>query len=162
MIKLDTSWDYEKIRQRIELDMAGHKPADWARKVGVRINVVSNVHGKSQRNPSMLYVLAVARATGKPPEWYLYGETPAARPVNPEETRAEGNLDPDLLAKISRILDSEAAEDLRAAVAAILARIAINEQKPADRRIERLEKRIDQLIQRMARQSTPKAKKEVV
>ena len=61
--------------------MVGYKRSAWAEKVGVTINVVSNIHGASaKQNPSLNYILAVSIATGKPMDYYLWGEEPAMFP----------------------------------------------------------------------------------
>ncbi len=67
--------NYDEIRKRIELDKSEYKPGEWAVLTGASKNVISNIHGKAgKHNPSLQYIIAVARATGKPIEWYLYGE----------------------------------------------------------------------------------------
>lgn len=74
MKKIDLSLDYNKIIERINIDKSNFEPGVWATKIGVSINVVSNIHGKGKNvNPSLEYIIAVAQATGKPIEWYLYG-----------------------------------------------------------------------------------------
>lgn len=75
---IDLSLNYDEIRTRIEMDMCPYKKIDWAKKVGVSQSLISNVHknrGKSSDkiSPSLEYIVAVARFTGKPVEWYLYG-----------------------------------------------------------------------------------------
>lgn len=74
MKKIDLSLDFDKIKERIEHERDDMIPSKWAIKVGVSINVVTNIHGKTNQKPSLEYVVAVARATGKPVDWYLYGE----------------------------------------------------------------------------------------
>lgn len=74
MKKLHTEIDYKEVTRRIEKEMEGYSPSSWAAKVGVRINVVSNIHGPSaKQNPSLNYILAVALATRKPMEYFLWG-----------------------------------------------------------------------------------------
>lgn len=71
---IDLSLDYDQIRKRIEIDKAQYKVAKWAEITGNSRNVISNIHGKSGKHkPSLQYIIAVAKATGKPIEWYLYG-----------------------------------------------------------------------------------------
>jgi hypothetical protein len=54
--------------------MEGYSRTEWANKVGVRINVVSNIHGANARqNPSLNYILAVSVATRKPMDYFLWG-----------------------------------------------------------------------------------------
>jgi hypothetical protein len=73
MSKIDLDLNFAEIRRRIEEEKGQTKPLVWATKVGVKKNVVTNVHGKTQQKPSLEYIVAVARATFKPIEWYLYG-----------------------------------------------------------------------------------------
>ena len=75
MKKNPVQLDFEAITRRIEKEMEGYSPGAWAKKVGVRINVISNIHGASARqNPSLNYILAVSLATGKPMEYFLWGD----------------------------------------------------------------------------------------
>lgn len=73
MSKINLSLNYSDIRNRIDADKSRFKPSVWADKIGVPRNVVTNVHSKTAQNPSLEYIVAVARFTGKPVEWYLYG-----------------------------------------------------------------------------------------
>jgi hypothetical protein len=58
--------DFDEVLKRIEKEMEGYSRTEWANKVGVRINVVSNIHGANARqNPSLNYILAVSVATRK-------------------------------------------------------------------------------------------------
>ena len=86
MKKIDLSLNYTEICARIEADMGNIRPSIWADKIKVSINVVSNIHGeKGNRHPSIEYAVAVSRATGKPIEWYLFGDShanPAIAEVN--------------------------------------------------------------------------------
>jgi hypothetical protein len=75
MSKINLSLNYDKIRGRIDIDKSLHKPAEWAKKVGVSKNIVTNIHGATKQKPSLEYIVAVSRVTGKPIEWYLYGHT---------------------------------------------------------------------------------------
>lgn len=73
--------DYVAVTRRIEKEMEGYKRSAWAEKVGVTINVVSNIHGASaKQNPSLKYILAVSLATGKPMDYYLWGQDPKKMP----------------------------------------------------------------------------------
>ena len=59
--------NYNEIRNRIEIDIGKMGSKGWADLIGVSINVVSNIHGKAGKHyPSLQYVVAVARVTGKP------------------------------------------------------------------------------------------------
>ena len=70
--------DFEAITRRIEKEMKGYRRTAWAEKLGVTINVVSNIHGASStQNPSLKYILGVSVATGKPMDYYLWGEEPS-------------------------------------------------------------------------------------
>lgn len=75
MKKFHIPIDFEAVTRRIEKEMKGYRRTAWAEKVGVTINVVSNIHGAgSKQNPSLNYILAVSVATGKPMDYYLWGE----------------------------------------------------------------------------------------
>ena len=53
--------DFNEVLQRIEKEMEGYSRTEWANKVGVKINVVSNIHGANARQkPSLNYILAVS------------------------------------------------------------------------------------------------------
>ena len=55
--------------------MKGYSPGLWAKKVGVKVNVISNIHGpRARQNPSLNYILSVALATQKPVEYFLFGK----------------------------------------------------------------------------------------
>jgi transcriptional regulator with XRE-family HTH domain len=74
MEKIHVPIDFNAVTRRIEKEMKGYKRSAWAEKVGVTINVVSNIHGaSSKQNPSLKYILAVSVATGKPMDYYLWG-----------------------------------------------------------------------------------------
>jgi transcriptional regulator with XRE-family HTH domain len=73
-MKIRLNIDYEEIRNRINKEKEGFKPGEWAKKVGVSPNVVSNVHGKIRQKPSIEYIIAVAVATGKSVEYFLFGD----------------------------------------------------------------------------------------
>jgi len=86
--------NFNDIRKRIETDKNQYaaKGKDWAGYVGVLPTVVSNFHrGKNPRNPSFEYILAVAYKTGKPVEWYLYGETPSGSDIIKEPAANYGS-----------------------------------------------------------------------
>ncbi len=110
--KIELNLDYNKIMGRInacKAEIYPEKKTDnkkWAALVGVSESLVSQLHPKKQntktKEPSLEYILAVARVTGKSIEWYLYGENwdraesaaPAANPAKdfppahwPEEMR---------------------------------------------------------------------------
>lgn len=99
MKKFDLNLDYGKIRKRIDIDIGDTRPKDWAKRTGVSINVVSNIHGKSGKHyPSLQYIIAVSRVTGKPVEWYLYGEKPENHTVhNVADSRTQYVAYPDSL-----------------------------------------------------------------
>lgn len=66
--------DFDAVKRRIEKEMEGYSRTAWAEKVGVKINVVSNVHStKGRQSPSLGYILAVSVATRKSVEYYLWG-----------------------------------------------------------------------------------------
>ena len=68
--------DFKKVLQRIEKEMEGYSRTEWANKVGVKINVVSNIHGANARQkPSLNYILAVSVATRRPMDYFLWGRS---------------------------------------------------------------------------------------
>lgn len=73
-MKIDLGLDYEAILERINLEKEGVKPGAWANRVGVSINIVSNVHGKTKQRPSLEYIIAVSKATEKPVDYFLWGD----------------------------------------------------------------------------------------
>lgn len=73
MKKIDLQLEFESIRERIEEYKNQHKPGVWAELVGVSGSVVSNVHGKAQQKPSLEYIVAVSKATGRSVDYYLWG-----------------------------------------------------------------------------------------
>jgi hypothetical protein len=105
MKKINLGLNFNEIIDRIEKEMSiqGLKPSQWAAKVGVKINLISNIHGKTRQIPSLEYIIAVARATKKPVEYYLYGEN-----INNEK---DGVIDAgpigELISKTKAILESE-------------------------------------------------------
>ena len=81
---IDLNLNYADIRDRIEIDKAQFKISQWAELTGTSRNVISNIHGKSgKHNPSLQYIIAVSRATGKSVEWYLYGQKDLKNTVCP-------------------------------------------------------------------------------
>lgn len=74
MKKIDLNLNYNEIRTRIEKDKNKFKPGKWAENIGVSPATISNVHGKSKQNPSLEYVIAVAKFTKKSIEYFLWGE----------------------------------------------------------------------------------------
>ena len=74
MSKIDLQLNFDEIVKRIELDKDLYKPSEWADKVGVAKNIISNVHGKIKQKPSLEYIVAVSKATGKPVDYYLWGK----------------------------------------------------------------------------------------
>ncbi|MEI7636376.1 MAG: hypothetical protein WCJ37_03670 [Syntrophus sp. (in: bacteria)] len=58
----------------------------WAELIGVSESLVSQLHPQKPRveikEPSLEYIIAVANKTGKPPEWYLYGDMPTTDKEN--------------------------------------------------------------------------------
>ncbi len=74
MKKIDLGLDFDEIRKRIEIDIGQLKPGKWAKLIGLSPQNISNIHGEARKNqPSLQYIIAVAKHTGKPIEWYLYG-----------------------------------------------------------------------------------------
>jgi len=78
--------------------MEGYSRTAWADKIGVKINVVSNIHSaKARQNPSLNYILAVSLATRKPMDYFLWGRA-CNRPSDPPVT----------MVKEDRRIDSDA------------------------------------------------------
>ena len=74
MKKINVDINFKEVIHRIEKEMEGYSRTAWAEKVGVKINVVSNIHGANARqNPSLNYILAVSVATRKPMDYFLWG-----------------------------------------------------------------------------------------
>ena len=126
---LELNLNFEEIRKRISLDKGKHKNIEWAKLLQVSPSLISQVHPKvatkASKSPSLEYVIAVARFTGKPVEWYLYGETnpPPIRklpqPLGDKPTRLYHPLlkdpkfwsnwsdeDIDVCAQVKQIMDS--------------------------------------------------------
>ena len=97
--------DYDEVLKRIEKEMEGYSRTEWANKVGLRINVVSNIHGASARqNPSLKYILAVSVATRKPMDYFLWGrisyipsELSATKVKEDEKTYSDPNNRKDVI-----------------------------------------------------------------
>ena len=74
MKKYHIDINFKDVLRRIEKEMEGYSRTEWANKVGVKINVVSNIHSaKASQNPSLNYILAVSVATGKPMDYFFMG-----------------------------------------------------------------------------------------
>jgi transcriptional regulator with XRE-family HTH domain len=83
--------DFKKVLQRIEKEMEGYSRTEWANKVGVKINVVSNIHGaNAKQNPSLNYILAVSVAIRKPMDYLLWGRVPYIPSELPDKIVEEG------------------------------------------------------------------------
>ena len=73
MPKLDVQLDFDAIRDRIEIFKRIHTTSFWAELVNVSPALIVKIHGKEQQNPSLEYVVAVALATGKSVDYFLWG-----------------------------------------------------------------------------------------
>ena len=123
MKKLDLSLNFNEIRKRIEIDKLQYKGIDWAKLTGMSNQSISNIHSKKKLvNPSLEYIIAVAKITGKPIEWYLYGKE-IAKPNNIEEIKTDYNNDPfkgiskedrPYFIKLRKILESNDKETINA------------------------------------------------
>ena len=83
--------DFNEVLQRIEKEMEGYFRTEWANKVGVKINVVSNIHGaNASQKPSLNYILAVSMATRKPMDYLLWGRVPYIPSELPDTIAKEG------------------------------------------------------------------------
>nr|WP_319495135.1 hypothetical protein [uncultured Desulfobacter sp.] len=82
MKKINVSLNFDEIRARIEEFKKDIKPGIWANKLGVSINVVSNIHGKTKQKPSLEYIIAVSQITGKSVDYFLWGEQIGNNEIN--------------------------------------------------------------------------------
>jgi len=153
---IDLNLNFDEIRKRIESDKDQYKPGIWAGHVGESINVISNIHGKAGRhNPSLQYIIAVAKFTQKPIEWYLYGET--VKPLTISETPSgygscADSLDnwPDEIKnacrQMKKILDSDHPV-IRPALLSNLAAFeySVDKEKSQDEEIKKINKRLKRL-----------------
>ena len=82
MKKINVSLKFDEIRERIEEFKKDIKPGVWADKLGVSINVVSNIHGKTKQKPSLEYIIAVSQVTGKSVDYFLWGKKIGNNEIN--------------------------------------------------------------------------------
>lgn len=77
---LDLGLDFDEIRERIDAEKGDTANNIWAEYVKVSKSLISKIHpkrhGKAPQAPSLEYVITVAKKTGKPTDWYLYGKMP--------------------------------------------------------------------------------------
>jgi hypothetical protein len=85
----------------------------WANLVSVSESLISQLHPRKPRNeikePSLEYIIAVARATKKPIEYYLYGDstqmpTSVAIEKPPDNTNSEDSTEKVIAQKILAVL----------------------------------------------------------
>jgi hypothetical protein len=83
---LDLGLNFKEIRKRIDAEKGDTANNIWAEYIKVSKSLISKIHpkrhGKAPQAPSLEYVIAVAKITGKSTDWYLYGETPENQPVH--------------------------------------------------------------------------------
>jgi len=91
MSRIGLKLDFDQIRERIDNEKEGLRPSEWAQKIGVRPNVVTNIHGKTKQKPSLEYIVAVSLATGRPVDYFLFGEASSAE-IKDEVTRRHADL----------------------------------------------------------------------
>ena len=72
MSKIDLDLDYDQILKRINRARNGLKTGEWASLLGVKPNVVTNVHGITRQKPSLEYITAVAKACGLSMDYLLW------------------------------------------------------------------------------------------
>jgi hypothetical protein len=87
MSKIDLQLNFDAIRERIEHQKKPYKPGVWADMVGVARNIVSNVHGKVKQTPSLEYIVAVSKATGKSVDYYLWGKQSEEKKYPPADIK---------------------------------------------------------------------------
>ena len=92
MSKIHLGLDFAAIRERLNKEKQRFKHSEWLKTVGVNPRIVTNVHGKTAQRPSLEYIVAVAKATHKPIEYYLWGESYSKSLSEPEiiEVKYEG------------------------------------------------------------------------
>ena len=119
MKKFHINIDYNKVLQRIEKEKEGYSRTEWANKVGVRINVVSNIHGaNAKQNPSLNYILAVSVATRKPMDYFLWGRSPYISyempdPMVKENGETYSDIETDKGIVVSAVQDTEMGKRVR-------------------------------------------------
>ncbi len=79
MSKIEIDINFDEIRERIDQEKKGIKPSVWADMLGVNRNVVTNVHGRVKQKPSLEYIVAVSRATGRSVDYLLWGGTDSVK-----------------------------------------------------------------------------------
>ena len=107
----DLELNFDEIRERIEIDKSQYKAVRWAEFLKVSESLISNVHAKKKKqNPPLPYIIAVARFTGKPVEYYLYGDskqmpTSVATEIKPpDNTNSEDSTEKVIAQKILAVL----------------------------------------------------------
>jgi hypothetical protein len=162
MKKLELNLNYSEIKTRIEADKAQYKVKKWAELVGSSIATISNIHGKKGKvKPSIEYIVAVSRATGKPVEWYLYGEEKNGQRV--KEAPCEYNPDrdpmhewPPEVKKACHQLKNILLSNHPVIKPALLSNLAafehsIEKEKEQDEKIKKVSKRVRELENAMKR-----------
>lgn len=146
MKKIDIGLDFSGILQRIEKEMEiqGIKPAEWGGKIGIRQNIVTNIHGKTKQKPSLEYIIAVARATKKPVEYYLYGENYHTTNMEKNSGFDEKHIE-EMLSMTSTVLESETvySESLAANIKSSFKALEL------EKRTSTLEEKYDQLTKKL-------------
>lgn len=74
MSKIDLGLDFQAIMARINKEKDKCERGEWRKKINVSSKIITNVHGKVEQKPSIEYIIAVARGTGRPIEYYLWGD----------------------------------------------------------------------------------------
>jgi hypothetical protein len=152
----------DEIKKRIALDKGDIKNNKWAALLHVSPSLISQIHPKGadkpSKTPSLEYIIAVSRYTGKSLEWYLYGEnTPAPlrklHDVNqhpllgdPQFWSNWSDEDIRLCQQLKRILDSNHPVAKPAIISNLAAfELSILSEKKNSNEIVKLKKRVQQL-----------------
>jgi hypothetical protein len=112
---IDFQLNFDDIRNRIELDKSQYRAGKWAELLKVSESLISNIHGgkkekkKKKQNPTLPYIIAVARAMKKPVEYYLYGDSEqilasAATEKPPDNTDSKDTTETVIAQKILEVL----------------------------------------------------------
>lgn len=148
MKKIDLSLNYIEIKKRIELDKANYSASEWAARLNISKSSISNIHGKGSRiNPSLEYIIAVARFMGKSIEWYLYGNTERPGLTSPSIGGPDwSGEDVRLSQQLKNILDSKHPVIVPAIVSNLAAfELSVEMEKTQAGEIKRLKKRVSDL-----------------
>lgn len=154
MKKIDLGLNFDEIRKRIEIDKSQYKSGEWAKKIGLSKQNISNIHGEKGKNdPSLQYIIAVARTTGKSIEWYLYGEDEPTKKETPAQppNRRSYDKNAEMANAVKYIMETFSSDDmekkvfLKAFIDAVSMKDRVNE---LEKKVKKME---DQQLERKSR-----------